>query len=973
MSSSFRSLFTKISLLLIIISISTFPLPLAAQITSMKAITFKDLLPDREQLPRFDVRALRRPRTTKSDVEQKKRTLALKTATPDNIVLRWDHQMDLPHNLHAYGMPLSPASNADLVTIARRFALENRAVLEASPFQFQNARVSALTTDRRAGLTRLVLEQRVGGIRVFDSEMMFVIDSRGRVLSQSGHFAPEPAFRTLTAAPALTSEQALRRASEFCEINLTSPIATLPDRISSRDRVIISSDELYPHTEVSLVYYPITQDEARLAYQVLLYSRAKITDSYLVLIDAETGQMLRRESLTRSMQASQGRVFTKESPLLGERELVPLAGDATASPEGWITSNRTEGNNTRVSFNPLLQGGKPTKASGGSFDFPLDFSVTPVRSSKASATNLFYWINQSHDQFYALGFTEEWRNFQLNNFGRGGLGNDRVNAETLRGAKLNPSSAGQLVRNNAFFSPTLEGQSPLVAMLLWEFNSEGGPVRLDSSYDAGVIIHEYTHGVSIRLTGTDNTLGLRNLQGAGMGEGWSDFFAASFLDSGDRPLDASTVVGAYVTASPEGVRSFPYTTRMDINPLTFGNIASNAAVHFQGTVWCSMLWDLRQSLIARHGFDEGRRRAEQMVVDALKITPTSPLFTDARDAIIIVGQNSNQAEDLDLVWRSFARRGLGLFATTSSEFPTTGAAITLEESFDLPAQFTAGLFFISDRAAALTVVGESLPLVLIDRDLIGLTEATVRARNLRTGDEVAVPLALAAEAGRFAGTFSTVAPGQGGQQSLAATPGDVISITYTNERDESGQPEILEARTTAARRAVFYEDNFDGSLEWEKGIAIGDGDEVTNFWSLTSHHAVSLPNSISFGRERKGQFFAPRSSAGIIVSPIIEGEGFSRLQLEFDYLFNGYTGDLFELPDQVTAIVQGSTISAQFTITPSDETRSFQSISIPLNSPEESSLILVAFFFFSSDASIDRRNFDGIFIDNVRLIGVTAQ
>lgn len=969
----FRRCLTKISLLLIIISISTFPLPLAAQVKNTNSISHKDLLPDRENLPRFDARMLRKPRSSKSGIEQKKRALALRTTTPDKVVLRWDDRMDLPHNLHAYGAPLSLASNDDPATIARRFALENRSVFEVTPSQLDASRVSAFSKDERVGITRLVLEQRIGGIRVFDSEMMFVIDRKGRVLSQSGSFIPEASFQSLTATASLTSQQALRRASEFCKMSLTSPLATALDNTEARQRVLISSAELASPTEVSLVYYPITRDEVRLAYQVLLYSRVKITDSYFVLIDAQTGRMLRREPLTKSMQAAQGRVFTKESPLLGDRELVTLSGDATASPEGWVTGNRTEGNNTQTIYNPSLSGGKPTKAnSDGSFDFPLDLSVgvSPIRSSKASTTNLFYWINLCHDRFYSLGFTETWRNFQKNNFGRGGLGNDAVRAETLRGAKLNPNNTDGLVRNNAFFSPTLEGETPMIAMLMWEDIFGSRPGRLDSSYDAGVIIHEYTHGVSTRLTGTDTTFGLRNLQGAGMGEGWSDFFGASFVDSGTRPLDASTPVGVYVTGSPEGIRAFPYSTKLDVNPLALGNIAFNPAVHFQGTVWCSMLWDLRQSLIARYGFEDGRRRAEQLVIDGLKITPTTPLFTDARDALIIADETTSNGADLDLIWRAFARRGLGAFASSGDD--PIEFDLNVEENFEVPPQFTAGMFLINEKSSGLTLVGKSLPLVVVDRDKIGVNEVTVNARNQRTGDEVAVKLALAESAGRFAGSLGTVMPGQGGSpQSIVAVPGDVISITYANERNESGAAEIIEARTTAARRVVVYEDNFDQTFfDWEKSVSPSRG---PNFWHVTQHRAASLPNSISFSKEKRDKMFAPRSSAGLLFSPTIEGENFIEPELELDYVFNGYPGDLFELSDEV--IVLGSGISGgsfQFSIVPSDDT-SFQSVTISMKPLEKSPLFLLAFFYFASDARVNREDFESIFIDNIRITALSAQ
>ncbi len=44
----------------------------------------------------------------------------------------------------------------------------------------------------------------------------------------------------------------------------------------------------------------------------------------------------------------------------------------------------------------------------------------------AARVNTFYLVNTVHDISYLYGFTEAAFNFQNNNFGRGGAGNDRI-------------------------------------------------------------------------------------------------------------------------------------------------------------------------------------------------------------------------------------------------------------------------------------------------------------------------------------------------------------------------------------------------------------------------------------------------------------------------------------------------------------------------------------------------------------------
>ncbi|HEY9232428.1 MAG TPA: M36 family metallopeptidase, partial [Blastocatellia bacterium] len=571
--------------------------------------------------------------------------------------LRWNDWLDAPHHLFSLNAPLTAPSSDDAVTVARRFVEANHALYGIERAELDEARVAALEGDQ--GFTRLALEQRIGGLRVFDSEMLFVLDAARRVVAASGSFVPHLARRAPEIAVQLSAADALHQAALTCGTRLMAPVTFTTERLPARERVVFASDEVDSRSEASLVYYPITRDEVRLAYQVLLYGVPSRTDGYLILIDAQSGEALRRDALTLSFAAPMARVFTQESPLGGEREMVALAGDTTASPQGWVSADRSEGNNARVYFNPDLNGGNTVQAtSNGTFDFPLDLARSPLDSSDASAANLFYWVNVAHDHFYALGFNEAARNFQIDNFGKGGAANDPVRADTLRGARVDPAS-GQTVRNNAYFTPTLDGTPPLLAMLMWTNTVDGVSRDLDSSYDAGVIVHEYTHGVSTRLAGTDNAIGLRSNQGNGMGEGWSDFFAMSFLTPADKALDAPAPTGAYITQRARGVRAYPYCTRPDVDPLTFGDIRFNTEIHAMGTVWCSMLWDLRQSFIKRYGFDAGRTAAERLVINGLKVTPLSPSFIDARDAILLADKTTNRGANQDLIWRAFAGRGLG--------------------------------------------------------------------------------------------------------------------------------------------------------------------------------------------------------------------------------------------------------------------------------------------------------------------------
>lgn len=209
--------------------------------------------------------------------------------------------------------------------------------------------------------------------------------------------------------------------------------------------------------------------------------------------------------------------------------------------------------------------------------------------------------------------------------------------------------------------------------------SSGGPVKRDGSLDNGIIAHEFTHGISTRLAGGPTDSGCVRPSGNnaaeeayGMGEGWSDFFA---LAATARPGDNGAMrrgVGTYAIkegTNGRGIRSYPYSTDMTINPHTYDNIQTESVPHGVGSVWCAMLWDMYWKLTDQYGFDPdpihgtgGNNLAIQLVADGLKLQVCQPSFEEARDAILLADEINNGGANQCLIWEAFARRGLGVNA-----------------------------------------------------------------------------------------------------------------------------------------------------------------------------------------------------------------------------------------------------------------------------------------------------------------------
>ncbi len=202
----------------------------------------------------------------------------------------------------------------------------------------------------------------------------------------------------------------------------------------------------------------------------------------------------------------------------------------------------------------------------------------------------------------------------------------------------------------------------------------------DSDFDNGIIIHEYGHGISNRLTGGPGAAScLQNSEQ--MGEGWSDFFALVMTAVPGDTAEQLRPIGTYAGNNTSGIRTFPYTTSIIENQHTFISVADaiqaddSISPHLVGSVWAVMLWEMYWSLVDEHGYDAdlyngtgGNNLALQLVIDGLKIQQCSPGFINGRDAILQADQVNNAGANQCEIWTAFAKRGLGEGASSGSNF-----------------------------------------------------------------------------------------------------------------------------------------------------------------------------------------------------------------------------------------------------------------------------------------------------------------
>ena len=578
------------------------------------------------------------------------------------------------------------------------------------------------------GVTHVYVRQRIHGLEVIGANATINVTEDGDIL-HIGSRLIGGLGDAASGRPTLSAVQAVAAAAGHLDLGAPQDLRVLRREEGRAQATLLSEGGISLAPIPAVLAYQPAAGQVRLAWRLEI-QEVDQQHWWMASIDAETGTLLDRADLVdqdaaedisaataravpgRDARPATGpsdavpdgssyRVYARplESPNDGDRTLVENPADALASPWGWHDTNGaagpehlfTQGNNVHAYLDTTSTGsvGLPlpgTDAFGGEgldFDYPLVLEAPPTANFPAAVTNLFYWNNVVHDVFYRYGFDEASGNFQVNNYGRGGLGNDDVQAEAQDGSGV----------NNANFATPVDGSQPRMQMYVWTPSTSGDPSKgiiRDGDFESSIITHEYGHGISNRLTGGPNTGGCLGHQER-EGEGWSDWLALALTTLPGENGVTPRGMGPYVLGQPNrqgaGIRPTRYSTNMSVNGSTYDDVKTLAVPHGVGYVWATMLWEVYWDLIAKHGFNPnvyedwttgGNNLAIQLVLDGMKLQPCSPGFADARNAILAADVALTEGENQCLIWRGFAKRGLGYSASQGS--PTSRSDGT--EAFD---------------------------------------------------------------------------------------------------------------------------------------------------------------------------------------------------------------------------------------------------------------------------------------------------
>jgi extracellular elastinolytic metalloproteinase len=560
------------------------------------------------------------------------------------------------------------------------------------------------------GVTHVYLAQKMDGLRVAGSTMTVNISRDGRVVHVGPRFIA--GLRPVSRTPILGPSEAASGAAAHLGLPVTGAFRIAEDLgVPDRSVLLTPSGISLSRIPARLLYHPVRDGELHLAWNLEIEEVSK-KHWWNISIDARTGRVLSQADYvnhentddlevggakgkhdhtrpatlsapirppSRVRDGSSYRVYRLpfESPNDGERTLEKDPADKLGSPYGWHDTEGkkgadhtiTKGNNVDAYVDYTGYGNMPNplvRTEGGeslTFDFEMDEEEKlPQMYRDAAVTNLFYWNNIIHDVLYRYGFNEKAGNFQTNNYGHGGEANDPVRAEAQDHGGV----------NNANFATPPDGSPSRMQMYLWP--STRHRTILDGDFDSGVIIHEYVHGLSNRLTGGPTQADcLRNQEQAG--EGWSDWVAIAMTalpkERGKNPRGMGTWVLGQEDREQKGIRTTPYSTDTAINPSTYKSLGGAAAPHGVGYVFATMLWEVYWNLVDKHGFNPnpygswrsgGNNLAIQLVIDGMKFQPCSPGFVDSRDAILAADKALTGGKNRCEIWAGFAKRGLGFKA-----------------------------------------------------------------------------------------------------------------------------------------------------------------------------------------------------------------------------------------------------------------------------------------------------------------------
>ncbi|HJL14419.1 MAG TPA: M36 family metallopeptidase [Sandaracinaceae bacterium LLY-WYZ-13_1] len=421
----------------------------------------------------------------------------------------WDEARGVP-TLLIGRRPLPTSSGARPAERAVRHLADLAPLYGLPPSSLGSLRIDRVRRTP-AGGALVVFTQAVDGVDVFETRLSLLLDARGALVAAGGqlrgvastyafardgasaarvaladHFGGRGASPMRRLADAADGSQRFALTGRSAGVRLDRPVRVrrtlfaLPDRLVAAHYVELwAPDGLWAHV--------VAADDGR----VLV--RRSLTDhdtfDYAVYGDGSAPFRPVDSPFGDTTPDAVGMPVVPV-PALVSQTVIRVEGlntNPAGAADPWLPAGATEtrGNNVDAYADLAAPDGfssgdlRAGTTAPGVFDHAYDPALAPDANDaqrQAVITHLFYVNNWLHDVFYDLGFDEAAGNAQLDNFGRGGEGDDPLLAQAM-------DHSG---RNNASMSTPADGSSPRMQMYLWDGWDDAAVESGGGSYAVGV-------------------------------------------------------------------------------------------------------------------------------------------------------------------------------------------------------------------------------------------------------------------------------------------------------------------------------------------------------------------------------------------------------------------------------------------------------------------------------------------------------
>ncbi len=372
--------------------------------------------------------------------------------------------------------------------------------------------ISSHHTTEHNQVTHVYLNQSIDGIPIHNAIANFSYKNKQTFIANS-RFVKDARSKVVSTAAALSATAAVHAFAKHHDLEAPKKLKSI--NTESDGRTLFTSSGLSDLSISAEKKYYVTADEKLILAWKIEALVTGTTDYWSSFVSAADGSHLASKNLTTSCRfhkhsyTNQDRLCREqaapkpatqpispdpikkkkvqdgssylvyplplESPAEGNQVLVTEPALEIASPFGWHDTDGvdgpehtiTRGNNVHA-FNNATGNGRTEESEpdGGvalSFNFPRSRTAEPFDNVESDVTQLFYLNNWMHDFSYFFGFDEAAGNFQVNNYGKPGRGDDEVEARTLEDF----DNGDDQEFNNARFASPSDGSNGVMFMFPW--------------------------------------------------------------------------------------------------------------------------------------------------------------------------------------------------------------------------------------------------------------------------------------------------------------------------------------------------------------------------------------------------------------------------------------------------------------------------------------------------------------------------